>query len=113
MADTTLHHSEQYTAQLTRQTLVWVLTALVLFPVLATLGLLMRLMQSGFFQAVPPEWFYAVLTLHGLGMVGVWFVAGMAGVSFLLSRYVKPSIAVSWLAFGATLTGVVLLLATT
>ena len=113
MADTTLHHSEQYTAQLTRQTLVWVLTALVLFPVLATLGLLMRVMQSGFFQAVSPEWFYAVLTLHGLGMVGVWFVAGMAGVSFLLSRYVKPTLAVSWLAFGATLTGVVLLLAAT
>ena len=55
MADTPLHHSEQYTAQLTRQTLVWVLTALVLFPVLAILGLLMRILQSGYFQAVSPE----------------------------------------------------------
>ena len=39
----------------------------------------MRVLQAGYFQAVPPEWFYAVMTLHGLGMVGLWFVAGMAG----------------------------------
>jgi cytochrome c oxidase subunit I len=113
MTDAAVSPSDRYTARLTRQTLVWVLTALVLFPVLATLGLLMRTMQGGYFQAVPPEWFYAVLTLHGLGMVGLWFVAGMAGLAFLLSRYVKPTLAVSWVAFGATLTGVVLLLAAT
>src|SRR6187401_609197 len=90
---------DPYTARLTRLTLVWVLTALVLFPILAVLGLLMRTMQSGYFQAVSPEWFYAVMTLHGLGMVGLWFVAGMAGVSFLLSNYVRPTLAVSWVAF--------------
>jgi cytochrome c oxidase subunit I len=53
------------------------------------------------------------MTLHGLGMVGLWFVAGMAGVSFLLAKYVRPTLAVSWIAFGATLIGVVLLLAAT
>ena len=37
-----------YRARLTRVTLVWVLTALVLFPVLAMLGLLMRTLQSGY-----------------------------------------------------------------
>src|SRR6185436_10589598 len=61
----------------------------------------------------PPEWFYAAMTLHGLGRVGLWFVAGMAGGSFLLAKYVKPTTAVSWIAYGATLTGVVLLLAAT
>jgi cytochrome c oxidase subunit 1 len=104
---------DSYRDLLTRQTLVWVLVALVLFPILAVLGLLMRTLQAGFFAALPPEWFYAVMTLHGLGMVGVWFVAGMAGVSLLLSRYVRPTLAVSWIAFGATLAGVVLLLAAT
>ncbi|MGE3707107.1 MAG: cbb3-type cytochrome c oxidase subunit I, partial [Vicinamibacterales bacterium] len=102
-----------YRARLTRQTLVWVLTALLLFPVLAVLGLLMRTVQGGFFPTLPPEWFYAVMTLHGLGMAGLWFVAGMAGLAFLLSRYVKPTLGVSWLAFGATLAGVGLLLAAT
>src|SRR4029453_13094217 len=59
------------------------------------------------------EWFYAVMTLHGLGMVGLWFVAGMAGMSVLLAPYVRPTIGVSWIAFAATLAGVVLLLAAT
>jgi len=102
-----------YIARLTRLTLTWVLVALVLFPILAVLGFLMRVLQAGFFAALPPEWFYAVMTLHGLGMVGLWFVAGMAGISFLLSRYVRPTLAVSWIAFAATIIGVVLLLAAT
>jgi cytochrome c oxidase subunit 1 len=105
--------ADSYREQLTRQTLVWVLVALVLFPILAVLGLLMRTLQSGFFASLPPEWFYAVMTLHGLGMVGLWFVAAMATVSLLLSRYVRPTPAVSWVAFGATIVGVVLLLAAT
>ena len=63
--------------------------------------------------ALPPEWFYAVMTLHGLGMVGLWFVAGMAGISVLLAPYVRPTLGVSWIAFGATLAGVALLLAAT
>jgi len=102
-----------YRTRLTRVTLVWVLTALVLFPVLAILGLLMRTQQGGYLQAVPPEVFYAIMTLHGLGMVGLWFVAGMAVISVLLATYVKPTTAVSWVAYGATITGVVLLLAAT
>jgi cytochrome c oxidase subunit 1 len=108
-----LSDADLYTSRLTRVTLTWVLTALVLFPVLAVLGFLMRVLQAGFLPAVPPEWFYAVMTLHGLGMVGLWFVAGMAGISVLLARYVRPTLAVSWVAFGATLLGVGLLLAAT
>jgi cytochrome c oxidase subunit I len=105
--------SDPYMPRLTRLTLTWVLTALVLFPILAVLGFLMRILQAGFFSAVPPEWFYAVMTLHGLGMVGLWFVAGMAGISVLLASYVRPTLVVSWIAFGATLVGVLLLLAAT
>jgi cytochrome c oxidase subunit I len=96
-----------------RLTLTWVLVALVLFPILALLGVSMRVAQSNVIPEVPPEWFYAVMTLHGLGMVGLWFVAGMAGVSFLLAAYVGPRTASSRFALGATLLGVVLLLAAT
>ncbi|HVH29341.1 MAG TPA: cbb3-type cytochrome c oxidase subunit I [Vicinamibacterales bacterium] len=109
----TMPQSDLYVARLTRVTLVWVLTALVLFPVLAILGLLMRTQQGGYLQAMPPEYFYAIMTLHGLGMVGLWFVAGVAGLSVLLARYVKPTLAVSWIAHGATLAGVVLLVGAT
>jgi cytochrome c oxidase subunit I len=105
--------ADPYPARLGRVTLTWVLVALVLFPVLAVLGLVMRVVQAGYFPGLPPEWFYAVMTLHGLGMVGLWFAAGMAGISLMLARYVRPTLAISWVAFGATLTGVVLLLAAT
>jgi cytochrome c oxidase subunit I len=105
--------ADPYPAKLARLTLTWVLVAFVLFPVLAVLGFVMRVVQAGYFPALPPEWFYAVMTLHGLGMVGLWFVAGMAGISLLLARYIRPTLGISWIAFGATLTGVVLLLAAT
>jgi cytochrome c oxidase subunit 1 len=104
---------DRYMPRLVRVTIIWVLTALVLFPVLALLGFLMRVLQAGYMASVPPEWFYAIMTLHGLGMVGLWFVAGMAGISVLLARYVRPSIGVSWIAYGMTLAGVALLLAAT
>ncbi len=102
-----------YTRGLNRLTLTWALVALALFPILATLGLLMRVAQSDFLPGLPPEWFYAVMTLHGLGMVGLWFVAGMAGVSHLLARYVRPRLGASRFALGATLLGVTLLIAAT
>jgi len=105
--------TDAYPAQMTRVTLYWVAVGLVLFPVLAILGLVMRTLQAGFFPATPPEWFYAVMTLHGLGMVGVWFVAGLAAMSFLLTRYVRPSLTVSWIALGMTALGVVMLVAAT
>jgi cytochrome c oxidase subunit 1 len=96
-----------------RLTAVWILVALILFPILALLGALMRLAQADLLPDLPPEWFYAVMTLHGLGMVGLWYVAGMAGLSYLLLRYVRPTLGVSKLALGGTLLGVVILIACT
>ena len=96
-----------------RLTGVWILVALVLFPILALLGGLLRMAQADLVPDLPPEWFYAVMTLHGLGMVGLWYVAGMAGVSYLLLRYVRPTLAVSKLALAGTLAGVVILIVCT
>jgi cytochrome c oxidase subunit I len=96
-----------------RMTLVWGLTVLVLLPVLVVLGSIMRMFQSNFFPGVPPEWFYAVLTLHSLGMVGAWFVGTMAGISYLLSKYTRPSLGVAKFAYAGTILGVLLLIACT
>jgi cytochrome c oxidase subunit 1 len=98
---------------LTRLTLAWVLTALVLFPVLAVLGAVLRLTQANLLPDLPPEWFYSVMTLHGLGMVGLWFVAAMAATSFLLARYVRVGLGAARFAYAATLVGVLLLIAAT
>ncbi|MQA31547.1 MAG: hypothetical protein GEU82_17215 [Luteitalea sp.] len=96
-----------------RMTLVWGLTVLVLLPVLVALGAYMRMFQSNVLPSVAPEWFYAVLTLHSLGMVGAWFVGTMAGISYLLSKYTRPSLAVARFAYLGTIAGVVLLIACT
>ncbi|HET7291468.1 MAG TPA: cbb3-type cytochrome c oxidase subunit I [Vicinamibacteria bacterium] len=101
------------TVGLKRLTLVWVLTALVLFPVLALLGAVMRLAQANLLPDLAPEWFYAVMTLHGLGMVGLWFVAAMAAVSYLLAAHVNVRLGSSRFAYGATLLGVILLILAT
>ncbi len=75
-----------------RITVIWGITVLLLLPVLTLLGYFMRLFQSGAFPKVRPEWFYAVLTLHSVGMVGTWFVGSMAGVSYLLLKYTPPQL---------------------
>nr|BCX00198.1 MAG: oxidase [Bacteroidota bacterium] len=95
-----------------RWTLLWLTTAFVLFAVVGLLGLLMRLNQARWLS-LPPELFYAILTLHGLGMVGTWFVAGMAVLGQILQRYVNPSLRASQIAYFGTLIAVLLLLTAT
>ena len=82
--------SEVETLRFRRMTVIWGITVLLLLPVLAALGYFMRLYQSDAFPKIKPEWFYAVLTLHSLGMVGAWFVGSMAGVSYPATQIHTP-----------------------
>lgn len=95
-----------------RNTLYWMAVTLVVFPVLILLGLAMRAVQADAAPAVQ-AYFYPAMTLHGLGMVGLWFVAALAAASRVLSRYVEPSAAIGRLALIGTLVGVVLLIVAT
>ncbi|MCC6391476.1 MAG: cbb3-type cytochrome c oxidase subunit I [Bryobacterales bacterium] len=95
--------------RLRRNTMLWALLAMALFLVSTLLGLFLRLFQGNSFPAVEPVWFYSALTLHALIMVGAWFLGSMAGVHYLLSRYVRPSSAISELAMGGSVVGVVLI----
>ncbi|MCC6473848.1 MAG: cbb3-type cytochrome c oxidase subunit I [Burkholderiales bacterium] len=93
-----------------KNTLYWMAVTFILFPVLILVGLFMRAVQAdqlGGAQA----WFYPMMTLHGVGMVGVWFVAAMACASDILERYCDPSAAVGRFALAGTVLGVLLLLA--
>ena len=96
-----------------RLTLAWMGTMMFLFSTMLLLGYFMRLFQANAFRTMRPEWFYAVLTLHGLGMVATWFVGGMAATGYLLTRYSRPSIWISRLALAGTLVGAGLLAAAT
>lgn len=50
------------------------------FLFMGVLGLLMRLDQGGLL-AMPPEWFYRIMTLHGSGMVASVLLAALGGRS--------------------------------
>src|SRR5690606_16123429 len=71
------------------QTLYWMAITFVLFPLLILLGIYMRSVQAGALGELQ-GWFYPMLTLHGVGMVGVWYVASMGCVANVLSKYVSP-----------------------
>ena len=95
-----------------RNTLYWMAVTGLVFPVLVLLGLLMRAVQA---DAAPAAqgYFYPMMTLHGLGMVGLWFVAALAAASRVLSRYVQPGAVIGRIALLGTLVGVVLLIVAT
>lgn len=88
------------------QTVLWLGTALALFLILALLGLVMRLNQAGALSATP-DLFYAIMTLHGLGMTGAMFMSGIACVWFLLSRYVDAHPRLMWASYALVVLGAV------
>lgn len=92
-----------------KNTLWWIAVTLILFPILVLLGLLMRGIQADALPAAQGL-FYPAMTLHGLGNVGVWFVASMVVALVVISGHVPLSPGVSWFAFFGTVLGVVLLL---
>lgn len=95
-----------------RLTAAWIVTVLTLFVVSIVLGILMRLNQGAVIHQSPIT-FYANMTTHGLTMIGIWFVAGMAAVNYLLQRYVKTSFTSNVLALVLTVVGVLMFWATT
>ena len=98
--------------KLRKITSVWVITVLILFIVSIILGILMRLNQGDVISQSPVT-FYANMTTHGLTMIGIWFVAGMAAVNYLMQRYVKTSYAANVIALVFTVIGVLMLWAST
>lgn len=76
------------TLSLKRATSAWIISILILFLVSMVFGILMRFSQGNQYT-MSPVGFYAMLTTHGITMIGIWTAAGMVGINFLLSRYVK------------------------
>lgn len=95
-----------------RVTLLWLATAVSVFTLMIALGVAMRAVQANLAPAIADR-FYAFMTLHGLGMAGSVFVAGLAVASYFLGRYVSPSAKVSAGALVGTILGVGLLVVST
>ncbi|QWK19213.1 MAG: cbb3-type cytochrome c oxidase subunit I [Hydrogenobacter thermophilus] len=62
----------------------------LVFIVLILLGFTMRANQGELIH-IPPDLFYAIMTLHGLGMAGTAAAGGLAALAYLLSRYANVS----------------------
>ncbi|MBS1491054.1 MAG: cbb3-type cytochrome c oxidase subunit I [Bacteroidetes bacterium] len=91
----------------------WSITFLLLFPILIILGLLMRLNQ-GEWMKLNPDTFYALMTLHGLGMAGVLFSLALAALHYLIgTRYARLSVKTGYFVYFLVLIGVVGLLIAT
>lgn len=91
-----------------RMTIVWMVTGAILLLVLALAGLLMR-----WSQAIPglisPRVFYALLTFHGIGMVGVALMAVTAVLWYVMASAIPLSVRLMQFVYGLTLVGVVLI----
>jgi cytochrome c oxidase subunit 1 len=94
-----------------RMAVVWLLTAGILLAVLALLGLLLRLTQS--FGILNNQWFYAILTLHGTGMVAVALMALAMVVWYLVRSELNLSNRANVLIYGLTVAAAVLVLIST
>ena len=94
--------------RLKKITAFWIVVVLLLFVVSIVLGILMRLNQGGVIRQSPIT-FYGNMTTHGLTMIGIWFVAGMAAINYLMQRYVKISLWPNLFALVLTVIGVLML----
>jgi len=72
-------------------------------------GLFLRLAQGGW-MSMSPQFFYALLTAHGIGMVGIAALAGTVILWYFLSQYVELSTAILATNLILFLLGVVLIL---
>lgn len=90
----------------------WLVTALAIFLLLVTLGITMRLAQGGVVALSTPD-FYALMTMHGIGMAGTLFSAGIAMIWFVAARHARPSRVAMWTAYALFVAGAVALLVAT
>lgn len=86
---------------------VWTLSIVLIFIILVLLGITMRLNQADIAQ-LPPNLFYALMTLHGLGMAGTLLASGLVFVWYLLSTHgVAPHTGWMWTSYLLAMLGTV------
>lgn len=87
--------------------ITWSLTLLLIFPIFIVLGLLMRLNQGEVIH-LQSTTFYALMTLHGLGMAGLLFSFSLAALAYLIgTRYTKISVQFGWFIYALILIGTI------
>jgi len=84
-------------AETVRASLAYMIAGFVTFLLMGALGLLMRLGHAGL-VGIDPAWFYAIMTLHGAGMVSAVLLAGMGALAHVLHGRMRLSPRLLWTA---------------
>lgn len=84
---------------------LYLTTGLGIAGVLMLAGLAMRMTEAGWLH-VDTVHFYALLTLHGVGMISALVLCGMGGLWYLIRRRVKMSLGLGFWAWGLIVAGV-------
>jgi len=89
--------------------IMYLSTAGVVLLLLMLFGLTMRAAQAGGLS-IPDEFFYQLMTAHGIGMVGIAGICGASIMWYFLGQYVKLSTPIFILNLVLFLIGVVMIL---
>ncbi len=89
---------------ITRITLVYLAVGFIVFVIMGTLGLTMRLNQGGLIN-IQSEQFYQLMTLHGIGMTSAALLAVIGGFAYVLNRSVPLDPRWLWAAFVVYMVG--------
>ncbi len=89
---------------------LYIISALAVFLLMMTLGLVMRMAQ-GTWVNVPPNIFYQLMTAHGAGMVGTMGLASSTVMWFFLRKYVRLHVAMFAANYALFLLGALVILA--
>lgn len=84
-------------------------SGLIITALMMLAGLIMRTAQANW-MTLPPDWFYAILTLHGAGMIVALAVCAMGGLWFLIRRHIglsAPLAVFAWLMIMLGVVGVI------
>lgn len=83
----------------------YMLTGIAVFVLMAFAGLAMRIEQAQWIQ-LNAQTFYAILTLHGAGMITAMVLCGMGGLWYLMYQEQPMDHATAWGAFAFIVLGV-------
>lgn len=91
MAEISIGQAEAFAEERVRLrslAMTWSALLMLLLPILGLLGLFMRSYQTqALLEVVDVSWFYASMTLHGLGFVGLSYTVSFVAMLYVLSRH--------------------------
>ena len=83
----------------------YLLTGLAVVGLMVLIGITMRVEQAGW-VTYDPGTFYALLTLHGIGMIVAVVLCGLGTLWYLVARETRLDPGVAYLAYAIALAGV-------